>query len=162
MKRGFPSLMPGLLALGLVIPLATCTKSEPTPPKASVPWTEDYKAALDTAKKTNKMVFLHFTGSDWCPPCQALEEKVLTTAAFVDWSKDRFILVDLDYPNAKPQSDALKKQNADLHDQYKIEGFPTVILLDTQGKEIAREVGYDGTIAERYIAARDKDIAAAR
>lgn len=159
MKRLLAGLTLGLLAVGLMAPLVACAADTPANP--SVKWSEDYKASLDAAKKDKKIVVLHFTGSDWCPPCKALEKTVLTSDAFAKWSADK-VLVDLDYPNAKPQSADLKKQNADVAKQYNIEGYPTVILLSSDGKEIGRQVGYGNESADAFIAAREKEIAAAK
>ena len=34
----------------------------------------------------------------------------------------------------KPQPAELKKANADLHDKYKVEGYPTLVILDQNGR----------------------------
>ena len=36
----------------------------------------------------------------------------------------------------------MKAQNNELKTQFAIKGFPTVIMLDGEGKELARWVGY--------------------
>ncbi len=104
-------------------------------------WNTDYAEATETAASEEKMVLLNFTGSDWCPPCEMLHSEVLTKDAFKKFADEKLVLVELDFPNDKPQSDALKKQNADLSETYGIEGYPTLILLDSEGKEVKREVG---------------------
>ena len=119
MKRFAPTATLSLMALGLLLTLATCGTDAPAAKNSNVVWTENYKAALESAKRDNKVVVLHFTGSDWCPPCKALDANVLTSDAFAKWSKDK-VLVDLDYPHDKPQSDEVKKQNADLATEYKV------------------------------------------
>lgn len=104
-------------------------------------WKTDYAEALKTAAAEKKMVLLDFTGSDWCPPCKMLHSEILTQDAFNEFADEKLVLVELDYPNAKPQSDELKKQNAELAETYGIEGYPTLIVLDSDGKEVKREVG---------------------
>ena len=53
------------------------------------------------------------------------------------------VLVTLDYPARKKQDDALKARNKELKDQYKIEGYPTVLIVDpTTEKEGARSLGF--------------------
>ena len=37
-------------------------------------WLTDLAKAQEKAKSEKKMVFVDFTGSDWCPPCQALHK----------------------------------------------------------------------------------------
>ena len=105
-------------------------------------WQTDYKAALATAAKEKKMVLLDFTGSDWCGWCIKLDKETFDQPAFKSHADQKLVLVKLDYPHDKPQSDAVKAQNDALAKQYNIEGFPTLVLLDSSGKEIGRNVGY--------------------
>ena len=115
-------------------------------------WSTDLTAAKAKAKEAGKHVLIDFTGSDWCPPCKALHKNVFTTDEFSKYAKENLILVELDFPNKKPQSAELKETNQKLAKQYKIEGYPTVILLDPSGKELMREVGYSGEKPAEYIA----------
>ncbi|MDX2080930.1 MAG: thioredoxin family protein [Terrimicrobiaceae bacterium] len=105
-------------------------------------WGTDYKAALEQAAEKNKPVLLEFTGSDWCPPCKKLSADVFSKPEFQKFAQENLVLVELDFPNNKPQSDALKKQNQMLAQKFGVEGYPTVVLLNSKGKEVAREVGY--------------------
>jgi protein disulfide-isomerase len=115
-------------------------------------WSTDLEAAKKKAQETKKHVLIDFTGSDWCPPCKALHKNVLATEEFSKFAKDNLILVELDYPKSKPQSAELKKTNEKLAKQYKVDGFPTVLLLSPEGKEVMREVGYSGEKPAEYIA----------
>ncbi len=108
--------------------------------------------ALAKAKKENKHVFVDFTGSDWCPPCKALDRNVLTKDAFLDYAKQNLVLVVLDFPRSKPQSASLRRANQALAQQYRVEGYPTVILMDGAGKVLHRESGYSGTGPAAYVA----------
>ncbi len=69
---------------------------------------------------------------------------VFEQPAFADFAKDKLVLVKLDFPDSKPQAAEIKERNRQLVAQYKVQGFPTVILLGPDGKELAREVGYKG------------------
>ena len=115
-------------------------------------WLTDVPKAMEQAKSQKKLVLLDFTGSDWCPPCKALHKNVLTSEEFSKFAKDNLVLVDLDFPKAKPQSDELKAANKELSKKYGIKGFPTIIVLDADGKELFRKVGYGGTPAAEYVA----------
>ena len=103
--------------------------------KAPKGWETEVEAALVIAKKENKGVLLEFTGSDWCPPCMMMQKKVFSKKEFLDGASKDFVLVHLDFPQGDP---ALKKKNEPVAEKYKIEGFPTVILLDSKGKEFDR------------------------
>lgn len=103
--------------------------------KAPKGWETDVEAAIAIAKKEDKAVMLEFTGSDWCPPCIMMNKKVFSKKEFLTKASKDFVLVHLDFPNGDPE---LKKKNQPLAEKYKIEGFPTVILLDSDGKEFDR------------------------
>jgi protein disulfide-isomerase len=108
---------------------------------AQAPWTSDYEAAKARAKAENKPIFTYFTGSDWCGWCIKMEKDVLTKKEFLDYAKDHLILLELDYPrkpeNKEKQSAELQAQNKKLDEKFKIEGFPTVYLLDAEGEKLA-------------------------
>jgi thioredoxin-related protein len=76
---------------------------------------------------------------------------VFDTAEFKDYAAKNVVLVELDYPHKKQDAD-LKKANAQLKDQYKISGFPTLVVLDKDGKEIGRQVGYAEGGPKAFIA----------
>jgi thiol:disulfide interchange protein len=107
-------------------------------------WLTDLPKAQAKAKAEKKMVLVDFTGSDWCPPCKALHKNVLSSPEFLSYAKDNLVLVEIDFPRTKPQSDDLKKANKELSKKHNIEGYPTVIVFDSNGKELLKDVGYDG------------------
>jgi len=115
-------------------------------------WLTDLPKAQEVAAKEKKLILMDFTGSDWCPPCKLLHRNVLTKPEFKEFAKDHLVLVELDFPRSKPQSAKLKKANQDLAQRFKIEGYPTVIVLDAKGKEVWREVGYSGANVVDYVA----------
>ena len=105
-------------------------------------WMTDHKAALALSKKTGKPILADFTGSDWCGWCIRLKKEVFSTPEFNAWAKKNVILLELDYPHTKPQSAAIKAQNAKLGEQYRIEGYPTILFLNSSGKVLG-QYGYD-------------------
>ena len=104
---------------------------------ANVPegWTTDLEKAIKQAKEEKKNVLVEFTGSDWCPPCIAMRKNVFSKKEFVTEASKKYILVELDFPNGDKPT---KEKNQPYAEQYKIEGFPTVILLNSEGKEFTR------------------------
>lgn len=122
---------------------------------AELSWLTDLPSAQAKAKAENKMVLVDFTGSDWCPPCKALYKNVLASEEFVDYAKKNLVLVEADFPRSKPQSDELKKANKKLSARFEIEGYPTVIVLDGNGKQLSKEVGYGGAKPKEFIAKID-------
>jgi len=110
--------------------------------EAAEGWKTDYTAALAEAAKENKMVLLDFTGSDWCGWCIKLQKDTFSKPDFKKFAQESLVLVELDFPRGKTQSDELKKQNEELAEKFGVQGFPTLVLLDPQGKEATRNVGY--------------------
>ncbi len=115
-------------------------------------WLTDLAKAQAQAKAEKKLVLLDFTGSDWCPPCKNLHKTVLTSEEFTKFAKGNLVLVEVDFPRNKPQSAELKAANGKLSSKFKIEGYPTIIVLDASGKEVFKQVGYGGTSAKEYVA----------
>lgn len=142
MKRNVTWLFFGLMA-------ATLSASEAN-------WGTDLPAALAQAKKEKKVVLMDFTGSDWCPPCKALNREVFSSKEFADYAKDHFVLVELDFPRGKKQSAALEKANRALSEKYGIQGFPTVILLDGDSKQLWKKVGYSAGGSKAFLAELQK------
>jgi thioredoxin-related protein len=118
---------------------------------ASVPegWSTDLDAAIKEAKQEDKAVLVEFTGSDWCPPCIAMRKNVFTKKEFIEAASKDFVLVELDFPRGNPE---LKEKNQPLAKKYKIEGFPTVILLDSDGEEFARFFASRYPTTEKFLA----------
>ena len=115
-------------------------------------WQTDYEQALATAKAAKKCVLLNFTGSDWCGPCIQMERTAFSKPAFLDYAKQNLVLVAVDYPRLKELPEKVTKQNERLMHQYSIGGFPTVILLNPDGKILGQLGGYAGEGPAEIIA----------
>ena len=116
-------------------------------------WLTDLAKAQEKAKAEKKMVLVDFTGSDWCPPCKALHKNVLTSEEFEKFAKDNLVLVEIDFPQNKPQTPEQKKANKELAKKHQVTGYPTVIVFDAAGKELSKKVGYDKSVtASDYVA----------
>lgn len=123
---------------------------------AKADWSTDYAASLAKAKAENKMVLMDFTGSDWCPACMMISRDVFSKPEFLAYAKDNLELVEVDFPMRKSQPDDVKAQNAKLQEEYAIEGFPTIVVLNPEGKKVAQMVGYAGGGAKAFIAELEK------
>lgn len=110
---------------------------------AKTGWDDDYEKSLAKAKEEKKMVLLDFTGSDWCGYCIKLDEEVFSKSPFKKFAKESLVLVELDFPHGKSLPKKTKAQNDALNAKFKVNGYPTIVLLDSEGKEAARWVGYD-------------------
>ena len=138
-----------LLSLLLALTLM-CASS-----RAADGFTDNFEAAKAQAAKEGKDLLLDFTGSDWCHYCVQLRKEVFDLPEFIKVASKSFVLVELDFPNYKDQSDALKKQNQDLRRDFEINGYPTIYLCDAKGKPYAR-TGYRAGGPEVFLKALDE------
>lgn len=116
-------------------------------------WTTNLEEAKATAAKENKNILLVFSGSDWCAPCIKLDKNVWQSTEFKTYAEGKFVLLRADFPKKKANvlPEALKNANLALAEKYNKEGFfPLVVVLDANGKVVARK-GYENQTAEKYI-----------
>ena len=122
-------------------------------------WTHDFAAAKKQAADEKKDLLIDFTGTDWCHWCVKLNEQVFSHAPFKAGVKDKFVLVELDYPekpeNVAKLSDETKAQNKELEAKYAIVGYPTVMLCDAEGRPYA-QTGFRRGGPEKYVTHLDE------
>ncbi len=121
-------------------------------------WGTDLEAGKTRAAKEGKALVVYFTGSAWCPPCKLLHAELLPSKAFGDFAKAK-VLVMLDYPPLSGRSEEKVKADPALaalmktKGEYRITGFPTMVVLAADGRELGRKMGYDkGKPPEAYLA----------
>lgn len=112
-------------------------------------WYSNLEDALSDAKKNDKIVGLYFSESDYCPWCQKFEKEILSDEKFIRSVSPYLILVLIDFPNHKKMDEEQLKKNEKLKNKYAIEGFPTLVLLDSNQDEIT-EIGYLPITPEKY------------
>ena len=126
--------------------------------KSSVVWLTDFEAAKKQAAAEKKPIMMFFTGSDWCGWCQRLHEDVLDKSEFQKLAGDKLVLLELDFPRSKKLPDAVKKQNDELGKKFKVDGYPTVVVLASDGEtELDRTVGYDTDLVDSLKTAIKKN-----
>jgi thioredoxin-related protein len=142
---------PHTLALALVIASAfgsIVRASEVAKDGAEVgKWTMDFDAATKLAKEKKIPILLNFTGSDWCSWCKLMDEAVYAKKEWLDYASTKLVLVTLDYPQDETiVPEKYKARNGRLQEQFKVEGYPTYVLVDSDG---TTEVGRLGAGQEK-------------
>lgn len=89
-----------------------------------------YEAALKAAEKEKKIIVIDFY-TTWCGPCKMLDKTTWKDDDVVAWFKKKAVGLKIDAEKEK----ALAKK-------FKINSYPTIILLKPDGKEIDRITGY--------------------
>jgi protein disulfide-isomerase len=120
-----------LLSLAFALLFATLCSA-----RAEASWLSDYHKAQDEAKTSRRLLLINFTGSDWCPWCLRLHREVFSKPEFEEYAKKNLVLFMADFPRAKPLSDETRRQNEELAQRFGIEGFPTIVVLNGDGKSV--------------------------
>jgi protein disulfide-isomerase len=110
--------------------------------QAESDWLHDYSKAQEEAKTNHKLLLLNFTGSDWCGWCIKFDKEILSQPQFKNYAHDNLVLVELDFPRKKSQPTEERKQNVHLAQQYEVLGFPTIVVLNSNGQKIWQFDGY--------------------
>jgi thioredoxin-related protein len=111
------------------------TNTENTENEKELVWYTDMNTAIAQSQKEKKPIMLFFTGSDWCGWCIKLQNEVFKKEEFTTWAKDNVILVELDFPRSKPQTEAIKQQNNQLQQTFAVAGYPTVFFVNAEKGE---------------------------
>jgi len=119
---------------------------------ASEGWIADYDEALKVAKAEHKDLFVDFTGSDWCGWCKKLDKEVFSHDEFLTEIKKEFVLVSLDFPQAKEIKAKVPnpKRNDELNEQFGVQGYPTILLINVDGIAYA-QTGYQKGGPTKYV-----------
>lgn len=160
MRKLFALLIAALFLATSALPLLAeepAAEAAPVEGEAAAPaaaeahdWLEDFEAAKKIAAEKKIPILIDFSGSDWCGWCVKLDQEVFSQEAFKAYAKENLVLMLADFPNAKPQDAAVKEQNAKLQEKFKIQGYPTIVLVGAEGEEIAR-TGYRKGGPEAYV-----------
>jgi thioredoxin 1 len=98
--------------------------------------TQDYQQVLAIAQASNKKIFVDAYAT-WCGPCKQLQKTTFKDAKAAAYFNAHFINISINVE----KGDGIK-----LSRTWAIEGLPTLLILDRNGKVIASHVGYvDGS-----------------
>ncbi|HYM19697.1 MAG TPA: thioredoxin family protein [Candidatus Kapabacteria bacterium] len=91
-----------------------------------------FQEALKLAAKQNKIVMVDYYTS-WCGWCKRLDRDVYSQDNVGGFADSNIISIKLDAENG---------EGVELARSARIQGYPTVIFYNANGKEIHRQVGY--------------------
>lgn len=114
------------------------------------PWLQNHASAIKQAKAEGKDILMDFTGSNWCGYCIRLNRDVFSRDQFVAYAPKKFVLLELDFPKPGHPDPKIQAQNDDLQRRFNVEGFPTIVLCDSEGRPYA-VTGYQPGGPNEYI-----------
>lgn len=130
-------------------------KAPPSPPASKAGWLTSLTDAQQQAKTRQKLLLMDFTGSDWCGWCIKLDREIFSKPEFKEYANKNLVLLEVDFPQRKQLPAELVAQNERLAVQYRIQGFPTVLVLDSNGKPVGA-LGYTAGGPQAFIAQLEK------
>lgn len=133
-----------LVSSGMLLVAVTNLQAASDDPIA---WRNDFRAAVQEAQQSNKLLLVNFTAS-WCNPCQLMKKTTYRDASLADLVNRNFVAAMIDGPS-----------NMNLVREMKVEAYPTVLLLTAEGKELSRMTGF--LSADRMASALQRTVAVA-
>lgn len=100
-------------------------------------WNTDMSSARREAQKYNLPIYLVFTGTSWCPPCQRMEKEVFNSSEFRTFSNRKLVLMKV----VVPASRKISGLNSQLSTRFDIRSYPTILLLDSNGNDFYKKSG---------------------
>jgi protein disulfide-isomerase len=119
--------------------------------RADVTWLTDFREAKRQAAQKNVPILANFSGSDWCGWCIKLDREVFSRDEFNAFAKENVVLFMADFPRTGKQPAEVVTQNEKLAEEYGVSGFPTILLLNAEGKVLGR-TGYRPGGPADYVA----------
>jgi len=123
----------------LIVCFAACSSvraDDSAAEQKSIEWVESLDVAFERAAADGKIIMVDCY-TDWCKWCKVLETTTLVDKDVVEASR-RFVNVKVD-----------GETHADFVRKYKVDGYPLVLFLDSDGKEVYR---VDGKNPDQVIA----------
>ncbi|MBB5621877.1 thiol:disulfide interchange protein [Pedobacter cryoconitis] len=93
---------------------------------------QSYKQVMATAKKTHKQVFID-AYAVWCSPCKELRKTTFKDAKTAAYFNKNFINFSVDVE---------KGDGVELAKTWQVEGLPTLLIIDENGKVLANHTGF--------------------
>lgn len=124
-------LRPVAAGVALALVAASCSRAEPAAAPVQAPFVDlAYGQALERARADDRVVLLDFTAS-WCPPCKAMEADTWPAPSVKAWIEREAVALKVDVD-----------REGRLAGQMSVSAVPTIVFVDSDGRELGRFSGY--------------------
>lgn len=138
-----------ILMLLAVLALVSCGSCSSAQGGIVFQGTDSISEAVALAAKEGKMVFVDVYAV-WCGPCKMLNSKIFSDKKVGDYMNKNFVNVKVDGERGEGPS---------VVRNYRVQGYPTLLILDGAGTEVGRIVGAPGS-ADEFLAAVKEQVSA--
>jgi thiol:disulfide interchange protein DsbD len=116
--------------------------------KENISWQKYTSETLAEAKHSGKPIIIDFF-ADWCIPCKELDKFTFSDDGIINLSRN-FVTIKADL--TKYQSDPINH----LRKEFNIKGVPTIVFLNSQGKELKELRLIEFEEADEFISRMNK------
>lgn len=129
---------PGDMKIKLMIVLCFCLINFPLLEAQMIPWQNSIERGKKLAQSSNKLIVIDFWAY-WCAPCTKMDRDVWKKASIQEFGRD-FIYMKFDVSSG-----------FNLAAPYIISAIPTIMITDSWGKVLFKNVGYLNEAAMKKV-----------
>lgn len=118
------------LALVAVVTAGIGILSAPIQAAPAAGWHKDFEEAQKLARQLNRPLLIHFS-AEWCGPCRRMDRSVLNSAAVLNHIASATVGVKVD-----------SDKRRDLVKKFNVRSLPTDVIIDGNGRVLAKSEGY--------------------
>ena len=121
-----------LVILPLLVMILVARAADDKAQKGITFFDASWKEVAAKAHKEKKLVFMDIY-TTWCGPCKMLRKTTFTDKAAGEYFNANFVNTSVD---------AEKGEGVEIANKYHVEAYPTLLILDENGNELGRQLGF--------------------